>query len=107
MGASLIVISGCHAGPAAPAKVEQKAYHLRGKIVSVDAAGGAVTVAHGPIPGLMDAMTMPYKLVQPNIADELHAGDTITARVLVDQSSDGPINARLDEIVVVGSGASG
>jgi protein SCO1 len=101
VGAAISVISGCHAGPGAPAKMEQKEYHLRGKIVSVDSAGGAVTVQHGPIPGLMDAMMMSYKLVQPNITDELHAGDTITARVLVDQSPEGPINARLDQIVVV------
>ena len=101
VGFSLALISGCHAGSGAAAKRDQKEYHLRGKIVAVDATGGAVTVAHGPISGLMDAMTMSYKLVQPNIADELHAGDTITARVLVDQSPEGPINARLDQIVVV------
>ena len=98
-------VVGCRGGAGgstSAAKAEQKAYHLRGRIVAVDAAGGALTVAHGPIPGLMDAMTMSYKLVQPGIADELHPGDVITARVLVDQSADGPSNARLDDIVVVG-----
>ena len=33
------------------------------------------------IPGLMGAMTMPYKLAQPGIASELHPGDHVTARL--------------------------
>ncbi len=81
---------------------EQKSYKLRGKIISVDVATGHVVVAHGPIPGFMDAMTMSYKLAQPNIASELHPGDLITARLLVDEDAAGPLNYRLDTIVVVG-----
>ena len=45
---------------------------------------------------------MSYKLVDPTVASELHVGDVITARVLVDDDPDGPINPRLDEIVIVG-----
>jgi len=78
-----------------------KMYHLRGRIVAVDAKGHLMVDA-GAIPGLMDAMTMPYKLVDPTVASELHVGDVITARVIVDDDPDGPINPRLDEIVVVG-----
>ena len=84
-----------------PAKLEQKSYHLRGKVVAVDTASGHVTVAHGPIPGLMDAMTMDYRLAEPGTASELHPGDVITARMLADQDAAGPLNLRLDQIVVV------
>ena len=83
---------------AAPAKV----FAMRGTIVSTDAATGHVTVSHGDIAGYMPAMTMPYKLVQPAIISELHPGDMITAKVLVDKDDAGFYNPRLDEIVVVG-----
>ena len=96
-------LGGCRKPAAGAAShAEQKSYKLRGKIVSVDAASGHVTVSHGPIAGFMDAMTMSYKLAEPNIASELHPGDLITARLLVDEDAAGPLNYRLDQIVVVG-----
>ncbi len=98
----MAAMAGCKSssGP----KVNQlpmKEYHLRGKIVSV-AADGHLVVNAGPIPGLMAAMTMSYKLVDPSVVSELHVGDVITARVLVDDDPAGPSNPRLDQIVVVG-----
>ena len=53
-------VTGCK--EAAPKKLEQKTFHLRGRITAVDAAGGEITVAHQAIPGFMEAMTMSYKL---------------------------------------------
>jgi protein SCO1/2 len=98
-----IVLAGCRsAAPGPVGKSEQKTFHLRGKIVATDPAAGSVTVDAGAMPGFMDAMTMPYKLVQPNVISELHPGDMITAHVIVDETPDGPSNARLDQIVVVG-----
>jgi protein SCO1/2 len=94
-------LAGCRTGSGGgAANVEAKTYHLRGKIVAVGA--GAVTVNAGAIPGLMEAMTMEYKLVDPTIASELHVGDLITAKVVVDESAQGPVNPRLDQVVVVG-----
>ena len=95
-------VSGCHgdAGLGAP-KPEQKTFHLLGKIVAADASAGTITVSHGAIPGFMDAMTMPYKLVQPNTISELHPGDVITARVVVNGDATGPLTPLLDNIVVV------
>jgi len=95
--------AGCNTSSSGP-KVKAlpvKMYHLRGRIVAVGASGN-LTVDAGAIPGLMEAMTMSYKLVDPAVASELHTGDVITARVIVDDDPDGPINPRLDEIVVVG-----
>ena len=62
-----------------------KVYKLRGKVVANNPATGEVTLNHEAIPGFMDAMTMPYKLKDPNILSELHPGDVITADVLVSQ----------------------
>ncbi len=92
-------LSGCHSS--ATPKAETKMYKMRGKIVDVEAASGHVTIAHQAIPGFMGAMTMSYKLADPTVASELHPGDVITARLLVDQDAAGPLNMRLDNIVVV------
>ena len=79
-----------------------KVYKLRGKVVATNPATGEVTVNHEAIPGFMEAMTMPYKLKDPNILSELHPGDVLTADILVSQGSDA--NVFLDHIVVVAQG---
>ena len=79
-----------------------KVYKLRGKVVSTNPATGEVTINHEAIPGFMEAMTMPYKLKDPNILSELHPGDVLTADLLVSQVSDADVF--LDHIVVVAQG---
>jgi protein SCO1/2 len=100
---AFLVLTGCHSGQkplSQPNTVQNfKVYHLRGKVVSTDAAKGEVTVNHEAIPGFMEAMTMPYKLKDASILGELHPGDVITADVLVSQDLDAEI--LLDHIVVV------
>ena len=100
LGSSL-GLAGCRGGGAPGSRLPQKTYHLRGRVVATDAAGGRITIAHGAIPSFMGAMTMSYKMVEPNTLSELHAGDVITARMTVDEDAAGPLNPRLDEIVVV------
>jgi protein SCO1/2 len=103
---AVIGLAGCHSGqkpPSQPATSQNfKVYHLRGKVVSTDAAKGEVTLNHEAIPGFMDAMTMPYKLKDASILSELHPGDVITADVLVSQDPDADV--LLDHIVVVAQG---
>ncbi len=77
-----------------------KTYHLRGKVVSTNAATGEVTLDHDAIPGFMDAMTMPYKLRDTRILGELHPGDLLTADLLVSEGADASV--LLDHIVVIG-----
>ena len=74
-----------------------KQYHVRGVVVSTNAAKGEVTLDTEVIPGFMEAMIMPYTLRSPGIVSELHPGDTITATLLASNNSD-----LLDQIVVVG-----
>lgn len=99
-----VLLAGCHSGPTAGSEQSSsspayKVYKLRGKVVSTDAAKGEVTLNHEAIPGLMEAMTMPYKLKDASILSELHPGDVITADVLV--SPDPNADYLLDHIVVV------
>jgi protein SCO1 len=99
--AVVLYFTGCHqAGKASPKPAQQagaKQFPIRGIVVSSDTKTGAVTVDTEAIPGYMQAMTMPYTLAQPNVAGELHPGDTITATLTVSAETD-----VLDGIVVVG-----
>jgi protein SCO1 len=91
----LVGFEGCQSEP--PAVEPQSAgatYQLRGIVVSSDAAKGVVTIDTEAIPGLMGAMTMPYKLAQPGVATELHTGDHVTARLRI--SSDSSVLDQID-----------
>src|SRR5579883_3081787 len=61
-----------------------KRYDLHGKIVSVNKPLRQVTVAHDPIPGYMDAMTMPYKVREAEALNDMRAGDDLRATLVVD-----------------------
>ena len=70
---------------AAPASVQppagKKEFVLRGKVESVDAAAGTMSVNHENVEGWMSAMTMTYKPDKPAIMEKLKTGDQITAKV--------------------------
>ena len=101
---AVALLAGCHSAssPTVSSSSQQKTFHLRGKITATDQADGHITVQHGAIPGYMEAMTMAYKVAQPETISELHAGDMITARVVVGYDAAGPLSPVLDNIVVVG-----
>ena len=97
----LLPITGCHESPpGGSAKAyPEKTFSVRGKVVSTDATH--VTLDHEAVPGFMEAMTMPYKLKDPSIVSELHPGDRITARIIVQQDAAGFRAPELDNIVVI------
>jgi protein SCO1 len=98
--AVVVFFAGCRGGKPAASTTRQQAgakkFHIRGIVVSSDAKTGSVTVDTDAIPGYMEAMTMPYTLAQPNVATELHPGDTITATLTVTANAD-----TLDEIDII------
>src|SRR6202012_4616085 len=100
-GAPLISLTGCHQSPSSSAASSTKQYPIRGTIVRVNTQDGQVTLQHDAIPGLMEAMTMPYPVTDRSALSELHPGDKIIATVLADPSPQGPVNLRLSEIVVI------
>jgi protein SCO1/2 len=97
---AMVGMVGCH--KATPAKSATQQYPVRGVVVSVDAKSGEIDLNAESIPGFMEAMTMSYKLADPTVASELHAGDRITATLLCENDAAGPINMRLTDIVVTG-----
>jgi len=77
----------------------EKTFSVRGRVVTTDATH--VTLDHEAVPGFMEAMTMPYRLKDPSVVSELHPGDRITARIVVQQDAAGFRDAELDNIVVI------
>jgi len=63
----------------------RKTYPLQGEVRGKDLATNEVTVNHGDIPGFMPAMTMPYKVKNTAMLQELQPGDKIAAEVVVSQ----------------------
>lgn len=101
LGAVLAALSGCHsAASSAPAgssaATAQKTYSVRGKVVSVDAMDGVISLDTEAIPGFMEAMSMAYTLSNPSVATELHPGDRITAQLQMNEH--GPVLSDIDII---------
>ena len=95
-------LAGCHSASAPstlPNGVQQ--YPMRGVVISTDPSSGEVTLKHNAIPGLMEAMTMPYRLADPAALSELHPGDLITATLLAGHDAAGPTNMRLKDIDII------
>jgi len=55
----------------------------RGLVLRVDQASRTLTVSHEPIPGLMEAMVMPFTAASPAELRDLHPGDQIRFRMNV------------------------
>jgi len=72
---------------AALACSHRKTYPLQGEVRGKDLTTNEVTVNHGDIPGFMPAMTMPYKVKNTAMLQELQPGDRIAAEIVV--SKDG------------------
>lgn len=60
-----------------------KRYPMQGEVVAKSAATGEITVNHGDIPGFMSAMTMPYRVKDPAVVQQVQPGDKIAAEVVV------------------------
>lgn len=93
-------VIGCRSNSTATAKrYPQKTFPVKGRIISIDATH--ITLDHEAVPGFMEAMTMAYKLKDPSIVGELHPGDRISARIVVQQDDAGFRSPELDNIVVI------
>lgn len=54
-----------------------KIFHGVGTITGIDVASGALTINHGAIPGLMEAMEMPYEAKPAKLLEGLKIGDKV------------------------------
>jgi protein SCO1/2 len=58
-------------------------YPMQGEVVAKNASTSEITIKHGDIPGFMAAMTMPYRVKDPTLMQEVQPSDKIAAEVVV------------------------
>ena len=61
----------------APGLSSAQAHPIRGRIEAIAADRRTVTLDHEAVPGVMDAMTMEYKVPDPSILQGLAVGDRV------------------------------
>jgi len=71
---------------ACSSKSNPHTYPVHGQIVSVTPDRQEATVKHGEIPGLMPAMTMPYKIREKAELDAVKPGDMIDATLTIGEN---------------------
>lgn len=59
-------------------------YSAHGRVVQIDSSASEVVVMHQAIGDYMPAMTMPFRVREPNLLNELKAGDVIDFELHVD-----------------------
>jgi protein SCO1/2 len=75
-----VVVAGCQKTADAP---QAKAYDVNGKVVAVDIERRTVTLNHEDIPGLMQAMEMEFKVANPQVLENVAAGDRVHGQLEV------------------------
>ncbi|MEK7831368.1 MAG: SCO family protein, partial [Acidobacteriota bacterium] len=83
---SAIALSACSKTEAPKASDGAKRFELKGKVISADKADHKVTIEHEEISGYMEAMTMPFTLLDDWVYSELKPGALIQATLVVDQN---------------------
>lgn len=77
--AGLLIVASC-GRPSAPATRE---FQLRGQILAVRTDVSEVRIAHEAVPGLMDAMTMSFKVKDRALLEGRRPGDLVEAQLVV------------------------
>ena len=78
-----LLTAGCQKATDSTPRAQEKLYEVRGKVVSVNAEKGAVTLDHEDIPGLMKGMRMEFAVEDPKLLTGLAAGDTVQGKIAV------------------------
>jgi len=76
-------------------------YPAKGVVQEINAAAQTVIVKHEAITNYMDAMTMPFKVVEPLVLAKLHPGDEIAFQLHVT-----PTTSWIDQIVKTGTASA-
>ncbi len=75
----LLPLTGCK--PSATDSGSAKDYEIRGKVTAVDATKQTVTLDHEAIPGLMQGMTMAFKVEDQKLLSGIQTGDKVQGRL--------------------------
>lgn len=84
--------------PAAPSGEQMKRYPLKGRVIETNAKTQRVVIAHEDIPNYMEAMTMPFTLLDDKRLRELKRGDGVNATLVFDEQTN---RSWLENVVVI------
>lgn len=90
--AAALAVAACSRAP------EPRHYQLTGQIIGIAADRTQANIKHGDIPGLMPAMTMPYRVKTAKMLDGIAPGDLVTATLVVESN-----DAYLSDLTKTGS----
>lgn len=93
----IISISSCHRAPQAA-----KRYPFTGHVISIDTQSESALIDGDDIPGFMGAMAMSYKIKPAATLNQLAAGDSVSAEVVLVANSDAPPDYWLENLKVTG-----
>jgi protein SCO1/2 len=62
-------------------------YDVEGQVLAIDPGRQEITIKHGDIRGFMPGMTMPFKVRDRRLLDCCEPGDTIRARLVVEDAT--------------------
>lgn len=82
-----------------PEPTDLVTFALKGEVVEIDTVKNRLMVAHEEIPNYMAAMTMPFKIKNRALFNNLHVGDTIQGTLAVSRTE-----SWLETFTVVGRG---
>ena len=88
---ALVIVSGCRQPPPA------RQYELTGQILAIKPDTNEVILKHNDIPGFMPAMTMTYKVKEPELLNGRKEGDMVKATLVVEE-----VKAYLSSLNVTG-----
>ena len=94
--AAAAILLGASLACRAPARHE-----VTGLVLEIRAAEAQVTVSHDPVPGLMDAMVMPFTAARSSDLEGIRPGDRIRFRLTVDRHA-----SRIDRVEILSAGAA-
>lgn len=60
-----------------------QSYELHGQVLGIDTTRNEVLLKHDDVPGLMSAMTMPFRATQRELLDDLRVGDLVKAQLVI------------------------
>ena len=76
---------------------KEKLYDIKGKVVAVDTEKKKVTLDHEEIPGLMNAMEMPFDVGSAKILEGIKPGDKVQGKLKVDSANNRVITQLLKQ----------
>ena len=80
---------------------ELKEFHLVGEVKQVDQEAREITIRHEKIDGFMEAMTMPFRVLDQAVLDDARPGDQVEGKLEVQQENGLPKSYQLVDLKVV------